>query len=67
MNFDPDRLYEIERDIVEKVELPKKMTKDFVTYVFQIDILFKYICDVKEAREKREKMREAWENGDIEM
>lgn len=59
MNFDPDRLYEIEKDIVEKVILPPGMARDFV-YVLQIGIFYEYICDLKKAREVRERAIEDW-------
>ena len=59
IHFDPDRLYEIEKDIVKKVILPPGMTRDFV-YVLQIGILYEYICNLKKAREVREEAIEAW-------
>lgn len=59
MNFDPDRLYEIEKDIVEKVTLPPGMARDFA-YVLQISIFYEYICDLKKAREVRECAIEDW-------
>lgn len=59
IHFDPDRLYEIEKDIVKKVMLPPGMTRDFV-YVLQIGILYEYICNLKKAREVREEAIEAW-------
>lgn len=59
MHFDPDRLYEIEKDIVKNVILPPGMTRNFV-YLLQIDILYEYICDLKKAREVREEAIEAW-------
>lgn len=59
LNLDPDRLYEIEKDIINQVVLPEGMlTKP--RCIFQVNIGFEYICDVEKAREVRKEAIELW-------
>lgn len=60
LNFDPDRLYKIEREIVEKVELPDKMNKSYLTDDFKIIVSYLAICDVEKARAARQKAIKGW-------
>ena len=61
LNFDPDRLHKIEREIVEKVVLPAKIHEsylidDFVLYLGDYEIRE----DIDKMREKRKEVVESW-------
>lgn len=65
LNFDPDRLYEIEKDIVGKVELPKKLYKTFLVDDIWLVVSSSDICNVEKAREKRKKAIEGWKKASL--
>ena len=60
LNLDPDRLHEIERAIVERVEVPGQIQKWYLTHDFEVLVFNEEILDVEKAREKRQKARERW-------
>ena len=62
LNLDPDRLFEIEKDIVKRVELPEKMHESFLTDDFGIIVMWSDICNPREAKEKREKAVKEWKS-----
>lgn len=60
LNFDPDRLYEIEKDIVKRVVLPEKLHDFFLANDFDIAVSSQDVCDIARVREERQKAIEDW-------
>lgn len=61
LNFDPDRLHEIERDIVKRVVLPEKMPEMLLTDDIYISIVPNHdLTDVKSLQEKRKEAIARW-------
>ena len=60
LNFEPDRLYEIEKDIVKRVVLPEKLQDFFLTNDFEIAVSGKDICDLEATKAERQKAIKAW-------
>lgn len=65
LNFDPDRLHEIEKNIVKRVKLPKKLHETFLTDDFWAVVRSGNICNVEKTREERKKAIEAWKELDL--
>ena len=64
LNIDPDKLSEIEKDIVEQVELPKRMHKSFIEDDIWIVMNTEDVVNVERAREKRQKAIASWKKDD---
>ena len=60
LNFNPDSLYKIEREIVERVVLPEKMNESYWTDDIEIWVASDDVCNIEEARAKRRKAIEGW-------
>ena len=60
LNFDPDRLHKIEREIVEKVVLPEKMHESYLTDDFVLYIGEMWIRDIENTGAEREKAVKSW-------
>ena len=60
LNFDPDRLYKIEREIVGNVVLPTRMNKSYLTDDFVVRIGEWQLRDIEKIRAEREKAIKGW-------
>jgi len=59
LNLSLDRLHEIEKDIVDKVKLPKDLKELLLVGDFDILIPSDDICNLAEEKQKREEMTDA--------
>ena len=64
LNIDPDKLNEIEKDIVKRVKLPKRMHKSYVEDDIWIVVNNKDVVNVEQTRENRKKAITAWKKDD---
>ena len=64
LNLDPDKLSEIEKDIVEQVELPKRMHKSYIEDDIWIVMNSRDVVNVERVKEKRQKAIAAWKKND---
>lgn len=70
LNFDPDRLREIEKAIVEGVEIPEQINESYLTDDIDVALSFMHFRDIDKNMTERQKAIEAWKadpNVDMEM
>lgn len=66
-NFSPDRLYELEQAILEKLELPAKLQETYFKADFMVGVFGHDIQDIKETRKRRKSAIKEWKHEDIEV
>lgn len=64
LNFDPDRLHEIEKDIIKRVEVPERIHRTFLTDEMYIALTPSQIINIEESRREREKAVRSWKEND---
>lgn len=67
LNLDPDRLYELEQIILNKLELPTNLQETYFESDFSILISSDQIQNIKETRKRRKAAIKEWKQNDIEV
>lgn len=66
-NFSPDRLYELEQNILRRLKLPMKLQETYIEDDFMVTAFSDEIRNIEETRENRKKAIEAWKQKDFKV
>ena len=62
LNFDPDRLNEIEKDIVKRVVIPKEMYEVYQTNDFRVCVTCEDVFEPEKAKKRMKEEINKWKN-----